>query len=40
MKAIAAALVAALVFYAVDTEYNDGRYIQVVAQAAKSTIWR
>jgi hypothetical protein len=40
MKAIAAAQVAALVFYAVDTEYNDGRYIQVVAQATKSIIWR
>ena len=33
MKAIAAALVAALVLYVVDSQYNDGRYTQVLAQA-------
>jgi hypothetical protein len=40
MKAIAAALVAALVLYALDTEYNDGRYTQVVAQAVSSVVSR
>ena len=40
MKTILAGLVAALVLYAVDPQYNDGRYSQVVATAAKSVISR
>ncbi len=32
MKAIAAAFVAAVVLYAVDSQYNDGRYAQVLAR--------
>jgi hypothetical protein len=40
MKAIAAALIAALVLYAVDTEYNDGRYAQVVAQTVSNVVSR
>ena len=38
MKAIAAALIAAVILYAVDTQYNDGRYTQVLAQAMTSVI--
>jgi hypothetical protein len=30
MKAIAATLIAAAILYAVDSEYNDARYTQVV----------
>jgi hypothetical protein len=40
MKAIAAALIAAVILYAVDTQYNDGRYTQVLAQAMTSVISR
>ena len=40
MKTIAAALVAVVVLYAVDTEYNDGRFAQVLAQAMTSVISR
>ena len=40
MKAIAAAFVAAVVLYAVDSQYNDGRYTQVLAQAMTSVISR
>ena len=40
MKAIAAAFIAAVVLYAVDYQYNDGRYAQVVEQAMTSVISR
>jgi hypothetical protein len=40
MKAIAAALIAAAVLYVVDSQYNDGRYTQVVEQAVTSVISR
>ncbi|HWZ37926.1 MAG TPA: hypothetical protein VNY08_06460 [Bradyrhizobium sp.] len=40
MKAIAAALIAAAVLYVVDSQYNDGRYTQVLEQAATSVISR
>jgi hypothetical protein len=40
MKAIVAAVVAALLLYVVDTEYNEGRYSQVVRHAAESLIGR
>jgi hypothetical protein len=40
MKAIAAALIAAAVLYVVDSQYNDGRYTQVVEQAVTSMISR
>jgi len=33
MRALGAALVAVSVLYAVDTEYNDGRYTAVIKQA-------
>jgi hypothetical protein len=34
------AIVAAVVLYAVDSQYNDGRYTQVLAQAMTSVISR
>ena len=40
MKAIAAALIAAAILYAVDSEYNDAHYTQVVANAVSSVIPR
>ncbi|MGA2999701.1 hypothetical protein [Bradyrhizobium sp.] len=40
MKAFAAAIIAAAILYAVDTEYNDARYTQVVANAVSSVIRR
>jgi hypothetical protein len=40
MKLIGAAVIAVIVLYAVDTQYNDGRYTQVVAQAVGSVISR
>jgi hypothetical protein len=40
MKTIAAALVAAVVLYAIDSQYNDGRYTQVLTQAVNSVISR
>jgi hypothetical protein len=40
MKAFAAALFAAVILYAVDTEYNDGRYTQIVAQAVRGLVSR
>jgi hypothetical protein len=40
MKAIAATLIAAAILYAVDSEYNDARYTQVVANAVSSVIPR
>ena len=40
MKAFIAALIAGAILYAVDTEYNDGRYSQVVKQAATSLVAR
>jgi hypothetical protein len=35
MKAFAAALIAAVILYAVDAEYNDARYARVVANAQR-----
>lgn len=40
MKAFAAALIAAAILYVVDSQYNDGRYALVVAQAVTSVISR
>ena len=40
MKALGAALIAVIVLYAADTEYNDGRYTQIIVQAASSIISR
>jgi hypothetical protein len=40
MKAFAAVLVAVAVLYAIDSEYNDGRYTQVVAAAVSRVISR
>jgi hypothetical protein len=40
MKAFAAALIAAAILYAIDTEYNDARYTRVVANAVSSAIPR
>ena len=40
MKAFAAALFAAVILYAVDTEYNDGRYTQIVPQAVRGVVSR
>ena len=36
MKTFAAALIAAVILYAVDSRYNDGRYTQVLQQAVTS----
>jgi len=36
MKAFAAALIAAVILYAVDAEYNDARYARVVANAVSN----
>ena len=38
MKAFVAALIAAGIFYLVDSEYNDGRYTAVIKQAITSVI--
>ena len=41
MKVLAAALIAVGgVLYAVDSEYNDGRYTKVIRQAATSLLPR
>ena len=40
MKAFAAVLVAVVVLYAIDAEYNDARYTQVVARAVSAAIPR
>jgi len=40
MKALIAALIAGTILYFVDSEYNDGRYTQVVKQAATSLVAR
>jgi hypothetical protein len=40
MKAFAAVLVAVTVLYAIDSEYNDARYTQVVASAVSRVIPR
>jgi hypothetical protein len=40
MKAFVAALVAAGILYAVDREYNDGRYSSVVRQAIAAMVPR
>jgi hypothetical protein len=40
MKAFAAAIVTAGILYAADTEYNDGRYTQVIKQAVTSMVSR
>ena len=40
MKGFIAALIAGAILYAVDTEYNDGRYGGVVKQAAISLFGR
>ena len=38
MKVFAAALVAVAVLYVVDSEYNDGRYTQIVQRAVTSLV--
>jgi hypothetical protein len=38
MKAFIAALIAGAILYAVDSEYNDGRYTKVVKQAVTSLL--
>jgi hypothetical protein len=40
MKAAAAVITAAIVLFAIDSEYNDGRYTRVIAQATTSIISR
>jgi hypothetical protein len=40
MKAFAAAIIAAVILYAIDSEYNDARYTRVVAQTVSSVIPR
>lgn len=40
MRFIGAAVIATIVLYAIDSQYNDGRYTQVVAQAVSSVISR
>jgi hypothetical protein len=40
MKTITAALFAATVVYVVDSQYNDGRYTQVVEQVVIGVISR
>jgi hypothetical protein len=40
MKAFIAALIAVAILYAVDVQYNDGRYSEVVELAATSLIGR
>jgi hypothetical protein len=39
-QAFTAAIVAVAILYAVDPEYNDGRYPRVVKQAATSLVGR
>jgi hypothetical protein len=38
MKGFIAALIAVVILYAVDTEYNEGRYSSVMKQAAISLV--
>jgi hypothetical protein len=38
MRALAAALIAVAILYVVDSEYNDGRYTQVLQQATTSLL--
>ena len=38
MKVIAAALIAAVILYVADSQYNDGRYARVLQQAASSLL--
>jgi hypothetical protein len=40
MKVLIAALIAGAIRYAVDSEYNDGRYSGVIKQAATSLVGR
>jgi hypothetical protein len=40
MKGLIAALIAGAILYAVDSEYNDGRYSGVIKQAAISLVGR
>ena len=40
MKAFAAIFVAAIILYAIDGEYNEARYTQLVASAVSSVISR
>jgi hypothetical protein len=40
MKAFAAALIAAAILYVLDSQYNDGRYAQVMGQAINSMGFR
>jgi hypothetical protein len=40
MKAFIAALIAGTILYAVDSGYNDGRYSDVIKQAATSLVGR
>ncbi len=38
MKVFLAALVAVAVLYVVDADYNDGRYTQIIRQAATNLL--
>ena len=38
MKGLIAALVAGAILYVVDSQYNDGRYTQVLLQAVTSLL--
>jgi hypothetical protein len=40
MKGFIAALIAGAILYAIDSEYNDGRYSSVMKQAAISLVGR
>jgi hypothetical protein len=40
MKAVTAALIAIVVLYTMDSEYNRGRYAQVLSQAVNGVISR
>jgi hypothetical protein len=38
MKAFGAALIAVAILYVVDSQYNDGRYTQILQQAVTSML--
>jgi hypothetical protein len=40
LRGLVAALIAVATLYAVDAEYNDGRYTRVIKQAATSLLGR
>jgi hypothetical protein len=40
MKALFAALIAVTILYAIDSQYNDGRYTSAVKQVASNLVGR